>query len=63
MNKQYKLSNKLEELGQISLFGYDNLSFKTINHPKSHRLINLCRNFRLKKILIKKKFQLTFIKI
>lgn len=35
--------------GQQSFFGYDNLEFKTINHPTPHRFVELCSEFKLKK--------------
>ena len=35
--------------GQKSMFGYDNLEFKTINHPNKHKFIDLCPEFKLKK--------------
>ena len=38
-----------EANGQQSMFGYDNLEFKTVNHPKWHRFIDLCSKFRIKK--------------
>ena len=37
-----------EHNGQESMFGYDNLEFKTINHPTPHRFIDLCSKFKLK---------------
>ena len=37
--------------GQLSLFGRDNLSFKTVNLPKAQRYDNLCNKFRLKKLV------------
>ena len=37
--------------GQLSLFGRDNLSFKTVNLPKAQRYVSLCNKFRLKKII------------
>ena len=37
--------------GQLSLFGRDNLSFKTVNLPKAQQYDNLCNKFRLKKII------------
>ena len=40
-----------EKLGQLSLFGRDNISFKTVNLPKTQRYDNLCNKFRLKKII------------
>ena len=42
--KQYYEAN-----GQQSMFGYDNLEFKTINHPTPHRFTDLCSEFKLKK--------------
>ena len=33
--------------GQQSFFGYDNLEFKTINHPTPHRFVELCPEFKL----------------
>ena len=35
--------------GQQTMFGYDNLEFKTINHPTPHRFVDLCPEFKLKK--------------
>ena len=32
-----------------TMFGYDNLEFKTINHPIQHRFVDLCPEFKLKK--------------
>ena len=37
--------------GQLSLFGRDNLSFKTVNLPNAQRYDNLCNKFKLKKII------------
>tara|TARA_B110000438_G_scaffold176835_1_gene168996 strand:+ start:103 stop:273 length:171 start_codon:yes stop_codon:yes gene_type:complete len=37
--------------GQISMFGHDSLSFKTINMPKKQRFNNICINFKLKKLI------------
>ena len=38
-----------EANGQESMFGYDNLEFKTINHPRPHKFADLCSEFKLKK--------------
>ena len=38
-----------EHNGQQTMFGYDNLEFKTINHPTPHRFVDLCPEFKLKK--------------
>ena len=37
-----------EANGQESMFGYDNLEFKTINHPRPHKFADLCSEFKLK---------------
>ena len=55
--RNYELS------GQLSLFGKDNLYLKTVNLPKAQKFVNLCRIFKLKKIIIHKEFFLTFIRI
>jgi hypothetical protein len=44
--KQYYEAN-----GQQSMFGYDNLEFKTINHPTPHRFVELCTEFKLKQLV------------
>ena len=49
-NKDSILKKYYEANGQRSMFGHDNLEFKTINHPRPHRFINLCSEFKLKKI-------------
>ena len=49
-NKDSILKKYYEANGQQTLFGYDNLEFKTINHPKPHRFVDLCPEFKLKKI-------------
>ena len=43
--KNYELN------GQLSFFGRDNLTFKSINLPKSQKYKNLCNKFKLKKIV------------
>mgnify|MGYP001255641007 CR=1 FL=1 len=48
-NKDSILKKYYEANGQSSMFGYDNLEFKTINHPTPHRFIDLCPEFKLKK--------------
>ena len=37
-----------ELMGQQSFFGRDNLSFKTVNLPRSQRYDNFCNKFRLR---------------
>ena len=40
--------------GQESIFGYDNLEFKTVNHSRKHKIRGMCQNFKLIKIIISK---------
>ena len=35
-----------ERMGQGSLFGHDNVHFKTVNLPQKQKLINLCKKFQ-----------------
>ena len=44
INKQW-----LEAMGQASMFGHDNLQFKTVNHPLKHRF-----NFRIAERVVKR---------
>ena len=48
-NKDSILKKYYELNGQQTLFGYDNLEFKTINHPRPHKFSDLCSEFKLKK--------------
>ena len=48
-NKDSILKKWYEHNGQQTMFGYDNLEFKTINHPNKHKFIDLCPEFKLKK--------------
>ena len=48
-NKDSILKKYYELNGQQTLFGYDNLEFKTINHPTPDRFVDLCSEFKLKK--------------
>ena len=41
------LKKYYEMNGQQSMFSYDNLEFKTINHPIQHRFVDLCPEFKL----------------
>ena len=40
-----------EKNGQHTMFGYDNVHFKTVNLPKKQKFKNLCVNFGLKKLI------------
>ena len=47
--------------GQKTMFGYDNLKFKTVNLPKRQKFKNLCPIFNLKQINCNKLLDLPFI--
>ena len=50
IKRKSTILKKLYEInGQKSMFGYDNIHFKTINLPKKQRYKNLCSEFGLKK--------------
>ena len=64
IRRKSSIYKKIYEInGQISMFGYDNLKFKTINLPKTQRFKNLCPKFNLKQINCNKILDLPFIKI
>ena len=49
IRSKYSINKKYyESIGQGTLFGYDNLHFKTVNLPKKQRLKNLCKKFSVK---------------
>ena len=51
IRRKSSIYKKLYELnGQASMFGHDNLHFKTVNLPNKQRLTNLCKKFSVKKI-------------
>ena len=54
-NKDSILKQYYEANGQQEMFGRDNLQFKTVNHPNKHKFVNICQNFKLKKIQKTKK--------
>ena len=55
--KNYELS------GQLTLFGRDNLDFKTVNLTRGQKFVNLCKVFKLKKITLQNKMLLSFFEI
>ena len=55
--KNYELS------GQLTLFGRDNLDFKTVNLAKDQKSVHLCKVFKLKKITLQKKMLLSLFEI
>jgi len=64
IRRKSSIYKKLYEMnGQTSMFGYDNLKFKTINLPKTQRFKNLCPKFNLKQINSNKHLDLPFITI
>ena len=56
------LKQYYEASGQQIMFGYDNLEFKTVNHPRKHKLLGICQKFKLKKIKTSK-IKFSFIEI
>ena len=52
-----------ELFGQMSFFCKDSLKFKTVIHANAQRYVNLCKKFKLKKIILKKQTLLSFIEI
>ena len=52
-----------KSLEQLSFFGRDNLDFKTVNLTKGQKFVNLCRVFKLKKIILQKKIFLSSFEI
>jgi hypothetical protein len=58
------INKKLYEfMGQTSMFGYDNLQFKTVNHPLKHRFVELCPEFKLKQLSNTLKLKLSCLSI
>ena len=56
------INKKLYEAnGQEAMFGYDNLQFKTVNHPLKHRFVELCP--KLKQLLNELKLKLSYLSI
>ena len=50
-----------ESNGQTSMFGHDNLLFKTVNLPKTQKFRNLYSKFKLKKFNKNKSIKIPFI--
>ena len=57
------LKKTYETNGQIKMFGYDNIHFKTVNLPKAQKFKNLCKKFNLKKLCNIKSIKLNLINI
>ena len=52
-----------ELFGQMFFFGRDSLDFKSVTLAKAQKYVGLCRKFKLKKIILKKKIFLPIVKI
>ena len=52
-----------EAMGQASMFGHDNLQFKTVNHPLKHEYVELCQEFKLKQLSNELKLKLSYFYI
>ena len=52
-----------EAMGQASMFGHDNLQFKTVNHPLKHRYVELCPKFKLKQLSNELKLKLNYLSL
>tara|TARA_B100001057_G_scaffold37665_1_gene34021 strand:+ start:3539 stop:3742 length:204 start_codon:yes stop_codon:yes gene_type:complete len=64
IRRKSSIYKKLYEInGQKTMFGYDNIYFKTINLPKKQKYKNLCNKFGLKKFYKNKVINLSFIQI
>ena len=50
-----------EAMGQTSMFGHDNLQFKTVNHPLKHKFVELCPEFKLKQLTNELKLKLNYL--
>ena len=57
----YKLY--FEKIGQKSFFGRDNLPFKTVNMANKQKYINICKDFKIKKINKQNSLFLPLVKI
>ena len=54
MRRKSSIDKYFYELkGQIPMFGRDNLVFKSVNMPKKQHFDNICKNFKLKKLIKK----------
>ena len=64
IRRKSSVYKKLYELnGQTTMFGHDNLKFKTVNLPKKQKFKNICPKFNLKRIYSVKSISLPFISI
>tara|TARA_B100001013_G_C24185317_1_gene275228 strand:+ start:228 stop:437 length:210 start_codon:yes stop_codon:yes gene_type:complete len=62
IKRKSSINKKYYELsGQMSFFGKDSFNFKTVTLAKAQRYVNICRKFKLKKLLLQKNNPLPFI--
>ena len=57
------LKQYYEVNGQVSMFGHDNLQFKTVNHPLKHKFVELCSEFKIKQLSTELKLELNYLSI
>ena len=50
-------------MDQASMFGHDNLQFKTVNHPLKHKFVELCPEFKLKQLSSELKLKLNYLSL
>jgi len=58
INKQLYEAN-----GEASMFGHDNLQFKTVNYPLKHKFVELCPEFKLKQLSSELKLKLNYLSL
>tara|TARA_B100000963_G_C22073025_1_gene428912 strand:+ start:177 stop:380 length:204 start_codon:yes stop_codon:yes gene_type:complete len=64
IRRKSSIYKKLFELnGQASMFGHDNIHFKTVNLPKTQKFKDLCPKFNLKIINKSKSIKIPFVTI
>ena len=64
IRRKSSIYKKLYEInGQKTMFGYDNINFKTVNLPKRQKYKGLCSKFGLKKFNKIKKIYLNTLVI
>ena len=64
IRRKSSIYKKLFELnGQISMFGHDNIHFRTVNLSKTQKFKDLCPKFNLKKFNKNKSIKIPIISI
>ena len=62
-SKSNMLKKYYEDIGQISMFGHDNIHFKSINLSNPQRFVGLCPKFKLKLLIKSKSHSMRIINI